>query len=514
MGYLLNISDYVTIKRDMCPLFFPKGGSMKRYITLLLVLAICIPIMLQSATPILAATGESVSLMTYNICASGVDTSDIDSSSLLISNRAQYALNIMKMPDGTDPDIICLQEVNNTWAPYLTNDLIKARGYACYGYSCLGTSAMAAGDGQWDIFPMIFYKLDKYKVAGRGHFWCSELPNVPGSNYSGGKGSSVTNYVKLQSKATGRQFFVANIHLDSATSSVRVKQAAQVAATMNELAAGLPVIIMGDFNCKSSTTEFKKFTSNGYVNSKDIASSVSGGDTYVRFDGSGGNLIDHCVLSKNLFTVSQYKVITTKMTSKYYPSDHRPVAVKAMITSVAPSPTPKPTAKPTATPKPTASPTPKPTAEPTPSPVPTATPILDVDIIFGIAPESSYVRDDENKLITGVKKRTGADDFLFNFMNLDLLIMKNGKEIYGSTLVGTGTVITDGEQEYSVVIKGDVNGDGLVNTTDYLLIKRNISNNTLNTVKYMAADINGDNSLSTTDYLRVKRNIAGNFDLG
>jgi hypothetical protein len=99
-------------------------------------------------------------------------------------------------------------------------------------------------------------------------------------------------------------------------------------------------------------------------------------------------------------------------------------------------------------------------------------------------------------------------------MNLDLLIMKNGKEIYGSTLVGTGTVITDGEQVYSVVIKGDVNGDGIVNTTDYLLIKRNISNNTLNTVKYMAADINGDNSLSTTDYLRVKRNIAGNFDLG
>ena len=136
---------------------------MKRYTALLLVFIISLTILMPVSTKVSAA-GESISLMTYNICASGVDTSDVDSSSLLISNRAQSVLNNMKMPDGTDPDIICLQEVNNTWAPYLTADLVKARGYACYGYSCWGTSSMASGDGQWDIFPMNFYKLDKYKV--------------------------------------------------------------------------------------------------------------------------------------------------------------------------------------------------------------------------------------------------------------------------------------------------------------------------------------------------------------
>lgn len=479
---------------------------MKRYITLLLVLVMCIPMMLPSVMPVSAATGESISLMTYNVCAFGVNANEaeIPNSSMTIAGRAQSVLSLMYMPDGSDPDVICLQEVNNTWGQYLIDGLVTARGYTAYGYSSNGISSMIRGAGQWDLFNMIFFKTDKYKVAARGKFWCSDTPSTK-SLYSGGDFERCINYLKLQSKETGRQFFVTSAHIDAKSSSVRQKSTKQIATTMNSLAEGLPVIMMGDWNSKSSSTEYKNITNNGFNDALNIATSKSTSSTYVGWISGSSSVIDHCFLSKNLFTVSQYKVITTKMSNGYTPSDHRPVAIEAMITSVAPSPTPIPTAKPTA------SPTPKPTA--TPTVAPTATPIPEPVDNFELESESSYIRDKDNLFITGVKKGTAADDFLFNFKNLDLIIKKNGNEITGSTVVGTGTVITDGTTEYQVVVRGDVNGDGAVSTNDYLLIKRNISTNTLNAVKHKAADIDGNGTLATTDYLRVKRNIAGNYEL-
>ena len=56
---------------------------MKRYITLLLVLAVCIPMMLQGAVPASAATGEAISLMSYNICATGVPGESVSSYQMI-----------------------------------------------------------------------------------------------------------------------------------------------------------------------------------------------------------------------------------------------------------------------------------------------------------------------------------------------------------------------------------------------------------------------------------------------
>jgi hypothetical protein len=69
-------------------------------------------------------------------------------------------------------------------------------------------------------------------------------------------------------------------------------------------------------------------------------------------------------------------------------------------------------------------------------------------------------------------------------------------------------------QNAVVIIKGDVNGDGAVDTTDCLQIKSHFLNRTqLQNVYLIAADCDGDGAITSTDYLRIKAHFLGTFDL-
>lgn len=58
------------------------------------------------------------------------------------------------------------------------------------------------------------------------------------------------------------------------------------------------------------------------------------------------------------------------------------------------------------------------------------------------------------------------------------------------------------------MIKGDVNGDGQVSPSDYVLIKNYILGSTvLNETQKKVADVNGDGQISPSDYVLVKNNI-------
>ena len=64
------------------------------------------------------------------------------------------------------------------------------------------------------------------------------------------------------------------------------------------------------------------------------------------------------------------------------------------------------------------------------------------------------------------------------------------------------------------VKRGDLNGDGKISVTDYLLIKRVI----LGTLRFQgeylkAADVDADGVLSATDYILVKKHMMELSDL-
>ena len=66
------------------------------------------------------------------------------------------------------------------------------------------------------------------------------------------------------------------------------------------------------------------------------------------------------------------------------------------------------------------------------------------------------------------------------------------------------------EYHYTIVIKGDVNGDGLIYATDYVKVKNHIMGKTsLNGAYLLAADINNDGNIYATDYVQIKNHIMG-----
>ncbi len=68
--------------------------------------------------------------------------------------------------------------------------------------------------------------------------------------------------------------------------------------------------------------------------------------------------------------------------------------------------------------------------------------------------------------------------------------------------------------DYTVVIKGDANGDGLIYATDYVKIKNQIMGRpTLQGAYYLAADIDNDGNIYATDYVKIKNYIMGRGEI-
>ena len=70
--------------------------------------------------------------------------------------------------------------------------------------------------------------------------------------------------------------------------------------------------------------------------------------------------------------------------------------------------------------------------------------------------------------------------------------------------------ISFGTDEISNILKGDVDRNGKIDATDYILIKRHILKiNLLEGIPFIAADMDDNGKLDSTDYIGVKRIILG-----
>ncbi len=83
-----------------------------------------------------------------------------------------------------------------------------------------------------------------------------------------------------------------------------------------------------------------------------------------------------------------------------------------------------------------------------------------------------------------------------------------------SGIISTGMqfAIKIGESpyDYTVIIKGDVNGDGKIYATDYVQVRNHIMSKTkLSATQLKAADINGDGEIYATDYVKIRNHIMG-----
>jgi hypothetical protein len=131
---------------------------------------------------------------------------------------------------------------------------------------------------------------------------------------------------------------------------------------------------------------------------------------------------------------------------------------------------------------------------------------------------SSYTR--EEMLLEKVQENTTVQELLSQFENEVLEVLdKNGKKISGSSLVGTCSMINlynNGVlvDSVTVVILGDVDGNGIVDTTDVVRVKAAfLGSFLLDDAESIAADVDCNGIIDTTDYMRVKSHFIGAYNL-
>jgi hypothetical protein len=128
---------------------------------------------------------------------------------------------------------------------------------------------------------------------------------------------------------------------------------------------------------------------------------------------------------------------------------------------------------------------------------------------------SQYTMDRENGLLWGLERVTTASIFRKKMENRPehIVFLNNAGERY-NTVIGTGMKVQlcgqDGtvHDELTVVVSGDVNGDGLITISDYTLIRLDILGiMPLDPRFFLAADINKDGIISITDYTHIRLDI-------
>ncbi len=126
----------------------------------------------------------------------------------------------------------------------------------------------------------------------------------------------------------------------------------------------------------------------------------------------------------------------------------------------------------------------------------------------------------EEGLLRGVTSHTTVNELISEFENEGLEILNAaGQAAAGSEVIGTGAVINlyqSGEiiDTATIVVRGDLDGSGVVDTTDYMRLKAALRGNFLfDEAQNKAADVDGNGLINTTDYMRIKAYFLGNFEL-
>ena len=134
--------------------------------------------------------------------------------------------------------------------------------------------------------------------------------------------------------------------------------------------------------------------------------------------------------------------------------------------------------------------------------------------------EGSSLSITEDGLLIGVKEKTTVSELLSNFKNSDNVKVYKGDETASDTsYVGTAftVVLCNGEEtvhSVTVVVKGDVSGNGQVDPIDYQRVRRYLAGKySLEGAYLEAAKVSGKNNVTPIDYQRIRRHINGNYNI-
>jgi len=100
----------------------------------------------------------------------------------------------------------------------------------------------------------------------------------------------------------------------------------------------------------------------------------------------------------------------------------------------------------------------------------------------------------------------------YNLVNVEIVNSKGEKKTEGIVATGDKLIIASGsgKTEFTLKVKGDVSGDGIIDISDLAMIKAKLLNKrTLEGIKFNASDINEDGVIDISDLAMVKAHLLG-----
>lgn len=220
-------------------------------------------------------------------------------------------------------DIIGMQEVLHGQMKDICHELKE------YGHVGVGRED---GRKKGEYAP-IFYRKATWKKLRSGVFWLSETPDVAGSMGWDAACTRCATWILLQHKQSGRQLIVVNTHFDHVGHKARTESARLIMRRSRDIAAGIPLLLTGDFNVDASDEVYTTLTTDTNVPLNDTSRSGAPHEgapytfhSFGRIAPRKCSKIDFIFASPAIRTV-RTQIIAEKRDSPtpFYMSDHNPI---------------------------------------------------------------------------------------------------------------------------------------------------------------------------------------------
>lgn len=179
--------------------------------------------------------------------------------------------------------------------------------------------------GEYSAF---FYNIIKFKPLESGTFWLSKTPDVPSKGWDAAF-PRVCSWAKLEVIESGQQFLVFNTHFDHVGEIARLESTKLILKKIKEMAKGIPVILMGDFNFTPDAISYGVIVKS-MEDAREATLALPYGPeaTFNGFDflTAPERRIDYIFCKGNL-QVKSYATLSDNQNMSY-PSDHFPVIAK------------------------------------------------------------------------------------------------------------------------------------------------------------------------------------------
>lgn len=180
-------------------------------------------------------------------------------------------------------------------------------------------------------YSALLIRRDRFTVESSGTFWLSDTPEAPGSMSWGNRIPRVCTWAALTDRRSGRRIAVFNTHLDHESQPSRERSTALIVERIDAPAAGLPVLVLGDFNAGEDNAALAPLRSAGFLDTYRVVDPDPAGDgTFGAFQGdSTGAKIDY-ILARGGWTVLAADILRRRSGSRD-PSDHFPVVARLRV---------------------------------------------------------------------------------------------------------------------------------------------------------------------------------------